>query len=191
MARDWRRRLQDLSLTLKRIEYVRLDFVIVEMHSLAGLSPTLTFNVGMGPIIGLHPSTLDIPISPTPSFQFDSLYSFPPLSTTMSQNPVSSSTNFPEDRYILVTGSTGFIGAHVVDNLLARGYRVRGATRSAQKGEQMKAARPHYASKLDFVVIEDFTKTGVFDSAMDGIDGVIHVASVREPIIINIQNAAR
>ncbi|KAJ5537745.1 hypothetical protein N7494_007224 [Penicillium frequentans] len=95
----------------------------------------------------------------------------------MSQNPVSSSTKSPEDRYILVTGSTGFIGAHVVDNLLARGYRVRGATRSAQKGEQMKAARPQYASKLDFVVIEDFTKTGVFDSAMDGIDGVIHVAS--------------
>ncbi|KAJ6115258.1 hypothetical protein N7486_001036 [Penicillium sp. IBT 16267x] len=100
----------------------------------------------------------------------------------MSRNlPVSSSTQSPDDRYILVTGSTGFIGAHVVDNLLARGYRVRGATRSAQKGEQMKAARPQYASKLDFVVVEDFTKTGVFDSAIDGIDGVIHVASVRTP----------
>lgn len=110
---------------------------------------------------------------------------------TMSQTPVSSSTKSPEDRYILVTGSTGFIGAHVVDNLLARGYRVRGATRSAQKGEQMKAARPQYASKLDFVVIEDFTKTGVFDSAMDGIDGVIHVASVHAPITINIQCATR
>ncbi|KAJ5652718.1 hypothetical protein N7507_010144 [Penicillium longicatenatum] len=96
-----------------------------------------------------------------------------------------SSTKSPEDRYVLVTGSTGFIGAHVVDNLLARGYRVRGATRSAQKGEQMKAARPHYASKLDFVVVEDFTKTGVFDSAMDGIDGVIHVAS---PFFYNTTN---
>lgn len=81
-------------------------------------------------------------------------------------------------RYILVTGSTGFIGAHVVDNLLARGYSVRGATRSAAKGEQMKAARPQYASKLDFVVVEDFTKSGVFDDALEGIDAVIHVASV-------------
>ncbi|KAJ5640029.1 uncharacterized protein N7484_007891 [Penicillium longicatenatum] len=105
-----------------------------------------------------------------------------------------SSTKSPEDRYVLVTGSTGFIGAHVVDNLLARGYRVRGATRSAQKGEQMKAARPHYASKLDFVVVEDFTKTGVFDSAMDGIDGVIHVASVHtrvnkpQPFFYNTTN---
>ncbi|KAJ5118427.1 hypothetical protein N7526_010064 [Penicillium atrosanguineum] len=80
-------------------------------------------------------------------------------------------------RYILVTGATGFIGAHVVDNLLARGFSVRGSTRSASKGEQMKAARPQYASKLDFVVIEDFTQIGVFDSVMDGIDAVIHVAS--------------
>ncbi|OGE54898.1 hypothetical protein PENARI_c005G07060 [Penicillium arizonense] len=79
--------------------------------------------------------------------------------------------------YVLVTGATGFIGAHVVDNLLARGFSVRGSTRSKAKGDQMKAARPEYASKLDFVVVEDFTKIGVFDSVMDGIDAVIHVAS--------------
>ena len=42
----------------------------------------------------------------------------------------------------------------------------------------MKAARPQYASKLDFVVVEDFTKSGVFDDALEGIDAVIHVASV-------------
>lgn len=44
----------------------------------------------------------------------------------------------------------------------------------------MKAARPQYATKLDFVVIQDFTQLGVFESAMDGIDAVIHVASVRD-----------
>jgi uncharacterized protein YbjT (DUF2867 family) len=88
-------------------------------------------------------------------------------------------------RHILVTGSTGFIGAHVVDNLLARGFSVRGATRSAKKGEQMKAARPQYASKLDFVVVEDFTNIGVFDAAMDGIDAVIHVASVRLIVLVS------
>jgi nucleoside-diphosphate-sugar epimerase len=81
-------------------------------------------------------------------------------------------------RHVLVTGSTGFIGAHVVDNLLDRGFSVRGATRSAAKGEQMKASRPQYASKLDFVVVDDFTNIGVFDAAMEGIDAVIHVASV-------------
>jgi nucleoside-diphosphate-sugar epimerase len=85
-------------------------------------------------------------------------------------------------RYVLVTGATGFIGAHVVDNLLARGFSVRGSTRSKEKGEQMMAARPQYASKLDFVVIEDFTEVGVFDSVMEDIDAVIHVASVSKPI---------
>lgn len=58
---------------------------------------------------------------------------------------------------------------------------MRGSTRSMRKGEDMKAARPQYASQLDFVVVEDFTKIGVFDSVMDGIDAVIHVASVSGP----------
>ncbi|KAJ5691968.1 hypothetical protein N7462_001391 [Penicillium macrosclerotiorum] len=93
----------------------------------------------------------------------------------MSKTSTGSSQN-PMNR-VLVTGATGFIGAHVVDNLLARGFSVQGTTRSTQKAEHMKAARPEYASKLDFVVVEDFTKIGVFDSAVDGIDGVIHVAS--------------
>ena len=77
-----------------------------------------------------------------------------------------------------MTGSTGFIGAHIVDNLLKRGLRVRGATRSLEKGEQMKAARPEYASKLDFVQVEDFTKQRVFENVIQDIDAVIHVASV-------------
>lgn len=42
----------------------------------------------------------------------------------------------------------------------------------------MKAARPQYASQLDFVQIEDFARLGVFDKAVEDIDAVIHVASV-------------
>jgi len=81
-------------------------------------------------------------------------------------------------RYVLVTGATGFIGAHVVDVLLRRGLRVRGATRNAAKGREMLDARPQFSSKLEFVTIDGFEQTGVFDHALEGIDGVIHVASV-------------
>ncbi|KAH8888390.1 NAD dependent epimerase/dehydratase [Thozetella sp. PMI_491] len=79
--------------------------------------------------------------------------------------------------YVLVTGATGFIGAHVVDCLLGRGLKVRGATRSAAKGEAMIRARHQYQGKLDFVQIDDFEKPGVFAEATRDIDAVIHVAS--------------
>lgn len=42
----------------------------------------------------------------------------------------------------------------------------------------MLEARPRFASQLDFIQIEDFEKTGVFDEAVKGVDAVIHVASV-------------
>lgn len=82
------------------------------------------------------------------------------------------------DQLILVTGATGFIGAHIVDTLLARGIRVRGATRSLAKGDAMIKARPQYAEKLEFVQISDFESPGGLQEAVEGVDGVIHTASV-------------
>ena len=78
----------------------------------------------------------------------------------------------------MVTGATGFIGAHVVDQLLSRGLKVRGATRSIAKGEAMIEARPKFRDNLDFVQIEDFEKIGVFADAVKDVDGIVHVASV-------------
>lgn len=46
------------------------------------------------------------------------------------------------------------------------------------KGEAMMKARPQFASQLDFVQIEDFEKSGVFEEAVKDVDAVIHVASV-------------
>ncbi|KAK4039624.1 hypothetical protein C8A01DRAFT_36407 [Parachaetomium inaequale] len=86
-------------------------------------------------------------------------------------------------QYVLVTGATGFIGAHVVDQLLSRGIRVRGATRSLAKGDAMIKARPQHAGKLDFVQIKDFDemnaseRLNIFEEAVKGVDGIIHTAS--------------
>lgn len=79
-----------------------------------------------------------------------------------------------------MTGATGFIGAHVVDELLRRGLKVRGATRSLAKGQLMIRDRPQFASSLDFVQIEDFENPGRLDHAVKDIDAVIHVASVSQ-----------
>lgn len=89
--------------------------------------------------------------------------------------------------FVLVTGSTGFIGAHVVDTLLARGLKVRGATRLLAKGDEMIRARPQYSHKLEFVQIQDFENPGGLTEAVEGVDAVIHVASVRPPLSIDEQ----
>lgn len=79
---------------------------------------------------------------------------------------------------MLVTGATGFIGAHVVDNLLARGLRVRAVARSKAKADRMLESRSQYNSQLDFFFIDDLATPGVFDDALRNVEGVIHVASV-------------
>jgi uncharacterized protein YbjT (DUF2867 family) len=81
-------------------------------------------------------------------------------------------------KFVLVTGATGFIGAHIVDTLLSRGIKVRGATRSLAKGDAMIKARPQYAGQLEFVEIGDFEKPSGLLEAVGGVDGVIHTASV-------------
>ncbi|KAK5234763.1 hypothetical protein LTR47_004208 [Exophiala xenobiotica] len=79
--------------------------------------------------------------------------------------------------YVLVTGATGFVGAHVVDILLERGCRVRGAARNMKKAEEMRQARRAHADRLDFVQIADFTQGSSLADAVAGVDGIIHVAS--------------
>ncbi|KAK0110177.1 hypothetical protein ONS95_002828 [Cadophora gregata] len=101
----------------------------------------------------------------------------PPQKTSEARPVKTSSFYIMSPSYVLVTGATGFIGAHVVDVLLNRGIKVRGATRSMQKGNAMIQARPQFASQLDFVQIEDFEKSGVFEEAVKGVDAVMHVAS--------------
>lgn len=86
-----------------------------------------------------------------------------------------------EYSHVLVTGATGFIGAHIVDQLLARGIRVRGTTRTPAKGQRMRDARPQHAQLLEFVQISDFTGEADFTEAVAGVDGIVHAASVRRP----------
>ncbi|KAH8100875.1 3-beta hydroxysteroid dehydrogenase/isomerase family protein [Cristinia sonorae] len=88
---------------------------------------------------------------------------------------MSTSTN--SDKLILATGVTGFIGAHVLDELLRHGYRVRATTRSKEKGDEMLEARPDAADRLEFVVVGDLTAPDGFDAAVKGVDGIIHCAA--------------
>ncbi|EIN05348.1 D-lactaldehyde dehydrogenase [Punctularia strigosozonata HHB-11173 SS5] len=79
---------------------------------------------------------------------------------------------------VLVTGANGYIAVWVVKNLLEHGYTVRGTVRSEAKSAHLKKLfADKYAGKLEFVVVEDITKEGAFDSAVQGVDAVEHTAS--------------
>ncbi|KAF5309799.1 hypothetical protein D9611_013644 [Ephemerocybe angulata] len=73
---------------------------------------------------------------------------------------------------ILVTGVTGFIAGHVVEQLLRTGYRVRGTARSAKVALLQKTN----VSNLEYVAIDDVAVSD-FTEALKGVDAVVHVAS--------------
>ncbi|KAI1447056.1 dihydroflavonol-4-reductase [Annulohypoxylon stygium] len=90
--------------------------------------------------------------------------------------------------HVLVTGSTGLVGSHVVDNLLRRGIKVRAVARSKAKADLFSASRAKFASLLEFLFIDDLTTPGVFNDAVVGVDGIIHIAS---PLNYNVESYER
>lgn len=80
--------------------------------------------------------------------------------------------------HVLVTGATGFVGAHVVDLLLERGIKVTGTARSQFKASAMKARREKYGDFFSMAITGELSAPGVFDTLVQDVDVVIHVASV-------------
>ena len=80
-------------------------------------------------------------------------------------------------RTILVTGANSFIGTWIVQYLLEKGYDVRGTVRSQAKESQvLEGISKDYHSRISFVHISDITIDS-FDDAVQGVHGIIHVAS--------------
>jgi dihydroflavonol-4-reductase len=79
---------------------------------------------------------------------------------------------------VLVTGASGFIASRIVEQLLAKGHRVRGTVRSRQKEKELASLRglPGAAERLELVEAELLTD-GAFDAAAQGCDAVLHTAS--------------
>ncbi|KAF8996050.1 hypothetical protein BDQ17DRAFT_1250184, partial [Cyathus striatus] len=79
-----------------------------------------------------------------------------------------------------VTGASGFIASHVVDQLLQKGYRVRGHSRfmlRTARGAKVETLRKTTnVPGLEFARIDDVVKSD-FSEALKGVDVVFHVAS--------------
>ncbi|KAF8531210.1 hypothetical protein JB92DRAFT_3080995 [Gautieria morchelliformis] len=93
--------------------------------------------------------------------------------TNRDHRRTSDSDPMPPKTRILVTGASGFIGAHVVNHLLQAGYAVRGTCRSTRLDKlQKRCIDPNFEA----VVVDDFI-TGDLTSSLKGVNGVVHVAS--------------
>jgi nucleoside-diphosphate-sugar epimerase len=96
------------------------------------------------------------------------------------------------DTTVLVTGASGFIASHVVQQLLEKGQRVHGTVRSKNNTKKIK----HLLNMQDLwpgqltLFEADLLVAGSFDAAMQGCLVVYHLAS---PFLIEnkIQNGQK
>jgi nucleoside-diphosphate-sugar epimerase len=73
---------------------------------------------------------------------------------------------------VFVTGVNGLIGSYVVDQLLVRGYNVRGAVRSLERTKWLKNyfddKYKDATVKLELVEVPDMMLEGCYDDFLDG-----------------------
>lgn len=79
--------------------------------------------------------------------------------------------------HVLITGGAGFIGSHVADRLLARGYRVRVLDALLPQVHGPNATRPDYLHPDVELLIGDVRDSTAVRKALAGIDAVFHFAA--------------
>jgi dTDP-L-rhamnose 4-epimerase len=77
---------------------------------------------------------------------------------------------------ILITGGAGFIGSHLCDALLERGYRVRVLDALVEQVHG-DVERPEYLSEDVDLIVGDVRERALVREALDGTDAVIHLAA--------------
>jgi len=77
---------------------------------------------------------------------------------------------------VAVTGANGFIGSHIVKQLLGKGYCVRGTVRD-DVGVDFLKVLPGAAENLSLFYKKELLVDGCFDEVFDGCDCVFHLAS--------------
>ncbi|KAF5970885.1 aldehyde reductase II [Fusarium coicis] len=82
-------------------------------------------------------------------------------------------SSVPAGGLILITGANGYIASVAVQVFIQRGYRVRGTVRSITTNAWMKT---FFGSNFELVEVPDISTPGAFDEALQGVDGVAHMA---------------
>jgi dTDP-L-rhamnose 4-epimerase len=84
-------------------------------------------------------------------------------------------------RQVLITGGAGFIGSHLADELLRRGYRVRALDNLSPQvhgdARHRGARGPDYLDPDVELVVGDVRDRDAVRRALDGVDTVVHLAA--------------
>src|SRR3982751_1442554 len=79
---------------------------------------------------------------------------------------------------VLITGGAGFLGSHVADELLAKGYRVRALDLLAPQVHGENRKRPDYLDREVELIVGDVRDPDTLQRALRGADAVYHFAAV-------------
>ncbi|PWY82144.1 NAD(P)-binding protein [Aspergillus heteromorphus CBS 117.55] len=78
---------------------------------------------------------------------------------------------------VFITGSTGFIGTHVVIATLKAGYGVRLSIRKAEQEAGLRERHAEFNDRIETVVVSDMSKRESFKAVLQGVDFIFHLAS--------------
>lgn len=79
---------------------------------------------------------------------------------------------------VLITGGAGFIGSHLADELLNKGYKVRALDNLSEQVHGKNASRPEYLNQDVELQIGDVRDKAAVEKALEGVDAVIHLAAM-------------
>ncbi|EHK19437.1 uncharacterized protein TRIVIDRAFT_156331 [Trichoderma virens Gv29-8] len=77
---------------------------------------------------------------------------------------------------VFITGATGYIGTHLIGDVLKAGHRVRVAVRSQEKFQSIKELYPSAADKIGFAVVPDMSQPSAYQDALKDVNYVFHLA---------------
>ncbi|HBG47576.1 MAG TPA: nucleoside-diphosphate-sugar epimerase [Deltaproteobacteria bacterium] len=78
---------------------------------------------------------------------------------------------------ILITGGAGFVGSHLADELLGRGYKVRALDSLTEQVHGPEKKRPEYLSPEVELIVGDIRDREAVRKALEGMDAVVHLAA--------------
>lgn len=97
---------------------------------------------------------------------------------------------------VLLTGGSGFIAAHILEQLLEQGHHVVTTVRSEAKAQKIRDAHKDVAERLQVVIVPDIAQPHAFDGVANtpGLQIVLHTASpfhynVKDPQVDLIEPA--